>query len=58
MNWKKLTLVLVLSLSLLNGCVLSPIKPNLPVKYQWGKKGEQPTAVWTDYDWTIVASED
>lgn len=28
-----------------------------PPKIQWGQKGTSPTAVWTDYSWTIVADE-
>jgi len=44
----------VLSLTLC-GCFTSHKKP---IKVQWGKVGEQPTAVWTDYDWIIRALDE
>ena len=50
-NWKKLTIILVLSLFVL-GCKREP------PKIQWGKQGQQPTAVWDTYNWVIVANED
>ena len=58
MNWKKLTPVLALSFFFLGGCQLMPFKPVSPVKYEWGNKGETPTAVWPDYDWVITANPD
>ena len=56
MNWKRLIIVSVLSCMLV-GCIFKK-QPSIPPKVQWGKAGEQPTAVWKDYDWIIRALEE
>ena len=42
---------------MLNGCknFTHSAKIKSPISTQFGNKGEQPTAVWSDYDWKIQA---
>jgi len=51
-----ISLLIVLSL-LIQGCAKStkPLEVKRPIEVTWGKSGEVPVNVYTDYDWILMS---
>ena len=53
----KVLLVLLVSVSLLNGCRTTSKAIDRPQDEEWGEKGTQPEKVWSDYAWIIMSKD-